>query len=64
MENYTDKKHKDNSVFGMTTRRVRDIMNFDAPPKKEVPHLPGRHARSTFDASATQRDYETQHESQ
>jgi len=63
MEHYTDKKHKENSVFGMTTRRVRDIMNFDNPPKKEVPHLPGRHARSTFDASMTQRDYDMHQES-
>ena len=47
----------------MTTRRVRDIMNFDNPPKKEVPHLPGRHVRSTFEKYATQRDYDTQHES-
>lgn len=57
MDNYTDQKAKENSVFGTTSRRVRDIMNFDAPPPKNAPHYQGRHTRSTFGES--QREYET-----
>lgn len=38
MDNYTDKKNRENTVFGQTSRRVKDIVNFDAPPQKKQPH--------------------------